>query len=216
MNKTIGVFDSGVGGLSVTNAIKKAFPEAQVIYKDDKANLPYGDKTKAQLLKFVMPIFEELDKTCDIIVIACNTVTTNLAKELRAKFKTPIIGMEPMVKTAAAKTKTGVIAVCATPRTLASERYADLKKEFARDIKVVEPDCKNWTRMIESNQVDHQQIKHEIESALRQNADAIVLGCTHYHWIEEDIRKIVGEKVTVLQPEQAVISQLGRVLSQLG
>ncbi len=209
----IGVFDSGVGGLSVTNAIKKALPDAEVIYVEDKKNVPYGLKTPEELFKLVLPILEDLQQKTDIIVVACNTVSTTLIDKLRDKLRVPLVAVEPMVKPAAEQTKTGVIAVCATPTTLASKRYAWLKQEYAKDVKVVEPDCSQWTSMIESNQIDRQHIEQEIEEALNQKADVIVLGCTHYHWIEDEIKEIANGRANVLQPEHPVIAQLKRQLS---
>ena len=209
----IGVFDSGVGGLSVTNAIKKALPNEEVIYVEDKKNIPYGLKTPDELFKLVLPILEDLQEKTDVIVVACNTVSTTLIEKLREKLHVPLVAMEPMVKPAAEQTKTGVIAVCATPTTLGSKRYAWLKQEFARGIKVVEPDCSRWTSMIEADEVDHQIIAKEIKNALSQQADVIVLGCTHYHWIEEEINEIAEGRAKVLQPEQPVINQLKKILN---
>ena len=212
--KTIGVFDSGVGGLSVANAIKKALPVCAVILKEDKANLPYGNKTPEQLLKLVQPILNKLSKNCDVIVVACNTVSTTIIDKLRKKIPIPLIAMEPMVKPAAEITKNKVITVCATPTTLASTRYKWLKDTYAKDIKVIEPDCSDWTNMIENNQIDRRRIEERINKALEESADVIVLGCTHYHWIENLIKEISKDRATVLQPEQPVIEQLKKVLAQ--
>ena len=209
----IGVFDSGVGGLSVANAVQKAIPEAEVILREDKENLPYGTKTPEQLLKLVEPILQEmLAEGCEVIVVACNTVTTTIINQLREKLKVSLIGMEPMVKPAAETTKSKVVAVFATPTTLASKRYAELKNKYAGGIKVIEPDCSTWSYMVEHNQVEEDLIKQNVEIALKANADVIVLGCTHYHWIEDVIRGFTNGKAVVLQPEQPVIDQLKRVL----
>lgn len=211
----IGVFDSGVGGLSVANAIQKALPQAKVILREDKKNLPYGTKTPEQLVSLVEPILREMvGEGCEIIVVACNTVTTTIINQLRERIKVPLIGMEPMVKPAAELTKSKAIAVFATPTTLASKRYTELKDNFAKGIKVVEPDCSTWSYMVEHNQVEEDQIKHNVELALGQNADVIVLGCTHYHWIEDLIKSFTAGKAVVIQPEQPVIEQLKRVLEQ--
>ena len=143
----IGVFDSGIGGLSVVNAIKKAFPEAEVIFRNDSEHVPYGTKTLEQIYTFTKPVLEMLvyEDKCDVLVIACNTVSTNFANQLRQEFNLPIIAMEPMVKPAARDTKSKVIAVCATPRTLQSQRYNWLKDEFAQGVTVLEPDCSDWS-----------------------------------------------------------------------
>ncbi len=215
MKAKIGVFDSGVGGLSVANAIKKAFPEYEIILAEDKENLPYGNKTPEQLLKLVEPILKNLAQKTNIIVVACNTVSTTLIDKLRKKINVPLIAMEPMVKPAAEQTKTGTIAICATPATLASKRYKWLKDSYAKNVRVIEPDCSDWSLMIENNNVDREKITDRMQNVLDQKADIIVLGCTHYHWIEKLIKEITAGKALVLQPEGPVIEQLKRVLKQL-
>lgn len=212
----IGVFDSGVGGLSVVNAIKKALPGLEIIYKEDKEHVPYGTRSVEEIHSFVKPIFQSfIDEGCQIIVVACNTVTTNLISRLRGEFSIPMVGMEPMVKPAATNTKSGVIAVCATPRTLESQRYKWLKDEFAKNVQVLEPDCSDWAYMVETNRVDREKIAKTIENSINAGADQIVLGCTHYHWIEELIKQMTNGRAQVIQPEIPVIEQLKRVLKQL-
>jgi len=212
----IGVFDSGVGGQSVANAIQAALPEHEVILREDREHVPYGLRKPTEILGFVLPIFRSLvEEGCQVIVVACNTVSTTLISDLREQFDIPLIAMEPMVKPAAALTKTGVIAVCATPTTLASKRYAQLKTEFAKGIKVLEPDCSDWAYMIEHNQIDEQKIAARVQEVIDEKADVIVLGCTHYHWIEEEITELADGSAQVIQPEPAVIEQLKRVLAQL-
>jgi glutamate racemase len=211
----IGVFDSGVGGLSVAQAIEKAMPEYEILFRNDAQHVPYGTKPAAELMGYVEPILQGLVMDgCEVIVIACNTVSTTLIEDLRKTITVPLIGLEPMVKPAAKLTKSGVIAVCATPTTLASERYKWLKNEYAKDIKVVEPDCSSWTRMIEDKKLDEAVIADEINDALTLGADVIVLGCTHYHWIEEEIKAIAGDKAAVIQPEAAIIKQLKKVIQE--
>lgn len=213
---TIGVFDSGVGGLSVVKAVEKALPDETVVYREDRENIPYGSKSKAELATLVTPIITEMAKACDVIVVACNTVSTVLIADLRDAVDVPLIAMEPMVKPAAEQTKSGIIAVCATPATLASERYAWLVATYAKGLTVLEPDCSTWSYMIENNAVNEEIIKEQIEGVCNEGADVIVLGCTHYHWIEEQIQEIAAGRAEVIQPEQPVISQLRRVLVQLG
>lgn len=212
----IGVFDSGVGGQSVANAIQKALPQHEVIYKADKENVPYGNKDIEQIHGFVLPILNMLSNLgCEVIVVACNTVSTNLIEQLRKEIEVPLIAMEPMVKPASEMTKSKVIAVCATPKTLSSKRYQQLKETYADGVRIIEPDCSDWTSMIESKEVDHSKIKKQINDARQEGADVIVLGCTHYHWIEEDIKKTAGERAEVLQPEEPVIKQLKKVIATL-
>jgi glutamate racemase len=211
----IGVFDSGVGGQSVINAIKKELPNLEIIYKDDKSHLPYGSKTVEEIHEYVRPIFREfINKGCRVIVIACNTVTTNLAGLLREEFSVPMVGMEPAVKPAAETSKSKIIAVCATPRTLSSARYHWLKEKFAQGVKVIEPDCSDWALMIENNQIDREKIAKTVEEICNAGADQIVLGCTHYHWIEDEIRELADGKASIIQPEKPVIAQLKKVLEQ--
>jgi glutamate racemase len=212
----IGVFDSGVGGQSVINAILKELPDLEIIYKDDKKHIPYGDKTVEEIHRFVRPIFQEfINEDCEVIVVACNTLTTNLIQNLRKEFKVPMVGMEPAIKPAAAATRTKVIAVCATPRTLTSQRYSWLKQEYAKDVRVLEPDCSKWALWIENNQLERDKIAETVEQVCSQGADQIVLGCTHYHWIEELIGQLAQGRAEVIQPEGPVIEQLKRVLAQL-
>ena len=213
----IGVFDSGVGGLSVANAIRDALPRDEIILREDKKHVPYGNRQPAELLQLVTPIFQELvDESCAVIVVACNTVTTTLIEDLRKRFSVPLVAVEPMIKPATAMTLSKIIAVCATPATLASPRYAQLKKEYAQHVKVLQPDCSDWATMIEADQVDHQVIDRRISEVLDAGADVIVLACTHYHWIETEIRKLANGRAEVIQPVPALIVQLKRVLARLG
>jgi glutamate racemase len=212
----IGVFDSGVGGLSMANAIQRALPGSEVILREDHQHVPYGQRKPAEILGFVVPIFQELiDGGCQVIVVACNTVTTTLISDLRQKFTVPLVAVEPMVKTAAELTKTNVIAVCATPTTLASPRYAELKKDYAAGITVLEPDCSQWASMIEEQHINHESIAGMVQQVLSGGADVIVLACTHYHWIQSEIENLSKDRAVVVQPEQAVIAQLKRVIAQL-
>jgi glutamate racemase len=212
----IGVFDSGVGGLSVANVIERAVPGYEVLLREDKKHVPYGVRSPEEILSFIMPIFQEMvDDGCEVIVVACNTVSTTLIGELRERFTVPLVAVEPMIKPAAELTKSKVIAVCATPTTLASDRYAWLKDTYANGITVLEPDCSDWVRMIENNQIYQQKITSRIQETLRAGADVIVLACTHYHWIEKEITAISVGQAQVLQPEKAVIEELKRVLARL-
>lgn len=210
----VGVFDSGVGGLSVVKAIQKALPNLEIIYKDDNEHVPYGIRDIEEIHSFVQPIFQSfIDEGCQAIVVACNTVTTNLIEKLRQEFPVPMVGMEPAVKPAVLASKTGVIAVCATPRTLSSERYHWLKDQYAKNVRVLEPDCSDWSVMIENNSVDREKVAKTINDICEAKADIIVLGCTHYHWIEKIIRELAAGRAKVLQPEKSVTIQLKRLLN---
>jgi glutamate racemase len=212
----IGVFDSGVGGLSVAKAIEKALPDDEVLLREDKHHVPYGIRTPEEILGYVVPILKTLvDDGCQVIVVACNTVTTTLITELRELFDVPLVAIEPMVKPAAELTKTKIIAVCATPTTLSSPRYKWLKGEYAGGITVLEPDCSDWAEMIENRETNREKIEARINEVLAAGADVIVLACTHYHWIEDEIRSLVNDKAQVIQPEEPTIAQLKRVIAQL-
>jgi len=212
----VGVFDSGVGGLSVANAIKKSLPQLEIELREDKEHVPYGTRRPSEILEFVRPIFQQMiDDGCRVIVIACNTVSTTLTPELRRLFDVPLIAVEPMVKYAAKLTRSGTIIVCATPVTLASPRYHYLKSRYARELTVLEPDCHDWAHMIQHNEIDEEKIRARLEAALSKNADVIVLGCTHYHWIEQEIKTIADKRAQVIQPEPIVVQQLKQLLAQL-
>lgn len=212
----IGVFDSGMGGLSVVQAIQKRLPGNQVLFVNDAKHVPYGNKPPKELLGYVVPILQDLvHQGCQIIVIACNTVSTTLITELRQQISVTLVAMEPMIKPAAEQTKSKIIAVCATPNTLKSHRYQWLKDTYGKGIQVVEPDCNQWSAMIEHGQLEEQSISKTIDDVCRAGADVIVLGCTHYHWIEEEIRQVADGRAIVLQPEQPVIAELEKQLTKV-
>jgi len=212
----IGVFDSGLGGLSVAETLQQALPDDDIIFVNDSEHMPYGDKSPADVLKLVLPKLQELvEQDCELIVIACNTVTTTLIDKLRATINVPLVGIEPMVKPAAEQTQTGIIAVCATPATLASKRYAWLKEKYAAGVKVLEPDCRRWAYLIEHGKADEIKLRELISGLCDQGADVIVLGCTHFHWIEEIIRRVAGQRAIIMQPEQAVVERVKQALVSL-
>lgn len=212
----IGVFDSGVGGQSVATAIGLALPDDDVIFVHDHENVPYGTKTADELFELSLPKLRELaENGSEVIVIACNSVSTTILDRLKSEINVPLIGVEPMVGEAARQSKNKVVAVCATPLTLASERYRRLRLEHANPIALIEPDCSEWAYMIEQDMVDRARVSHTIEDAIEQGADVIVLGCTHYHWIESLIKSIAGNRAVVLQPEQTIIGQVKQVLGRI-
>ncbi len=199
-------------------AIKKAIPDIEVIYEDDRENVPYGGKSPERLVDLAVPKIQNLEKVgCEVIVVACNTVTTTIIKQVREQIKVPVVAIEPMIKPAANLTKSGKIVVCATPATLTSPRYKELIDEFADGVQIFEPNCSDWAFLIENNVHNHKNIEADIEKPLREGADVVVLACTHYHWIEEEVRQIAAKyKASVIQPEQAIVARLKTVLSQLG
>lgn len=212
----IGVFDSGVGGKSVAEALQKVLPDNQIIFKHDPEHFPYANKPADELMQYVVPIIQLLvAEGSQVIVIACNTVSTTLITRLREVIAVPLVAVEPMVKPAAKQTKSGKIIMCATPTTLASPRYEQLKNDFASGVTVFEPDCSDWSYLIENNLINRSHIDSRLQPGLDAGADVVVLGCTHYHWIEQEIKQLVGSNVLVLQPESAIAQRVTKLLTEL-
>jgi glutamate racemase len=200
----LGVFDSGVGGEAIAISLQTNFPSAKITTVNDRTHIPYGNKSADEIRQLTDEAIQPLLGS-DVIIIACNSATAAAIDWLRKKYVgQKFIGIEPMVKSAAAATKTGVIAVCATPATLKSERYRSLKDTFASHLSVVEPDCSNWAELIEDNLINEQHIDQMIQACIGRGADVIVLGCTHYHWIKEEIVNAVSGKAVVLEPSEAI------------
>lgn len=186
------------------------FPEATIRVINDSKNVPYGSKTPEQVIALtdaaIQPLLAE---KCDVIIIACNSATMAAIETLRERYPTQnFIGLEPMVKPAAVLTETGVIAVCATPVTLASARYKWLVKTYAKNVRIIQPDCSDWARMIESGDINPGAVAAAVNQCTKAGADVIVLGCTHYHWIKDMISGIAGENVTVLEPSDAIARRI--------
>lgn len=206
----IGVFDSGIGGEAVANKLRELLPSADVISINDHEHMPYGNRKPKEIIRLTKSAIEPLlNMKCDVIIIACNTATTVAISALRSTYPdVHFIGIEPMVKPAAEMTKTKRIAICATPRTLQSDRYKELKRIWASDIEVIEPDCSNWATLIEHGKSDKIDIASVSKSLIERNVDVIVLGCTHYHWIKQRIMDAVGPKITVLEPSDAIAKRI--------
>jgi glutamate racemase len=211
----IGVFDSGIGGQAVAEKLQRLFPAVEIISVNDSANVPYGSKSPLEIINLTTIAIKPLiDAQCDAIVIACNTATTNAISSLRSTYPTVhFVGIEPMVKPAAELTKSGVIAVLATPGTLASARYKELKDLWANNITVIEPDCSDWASLIELGQSDSVEIQKTVSDLVQNNVDVIVLGCTHYHWLKERIQQAAGPSIKVLEPSDAIGARLDSLLS---
>jgi len=209
----IGVFDSGKGGLSVYLALKRAFPDQNFIFKNDVKNLPYGNKTKSQLLQLTKPIFDQFEQeNCQIVVIACNSVSTQIFEELKSLYSYLLIPVVPMIEEASQLTISKKIIVCATSATLTSLKYLRLKEQFGDNLEFYEPDCSQWALMIEDNMIDKNQIRQAIEPNIQKGSDVVVLACTHYHWIEQDIINICHNRAQVIQPEYKIIEALRQLL----
>lgn len=214
----IGVFDSGIGGEAIAHALKATFPQATIVTVNDSAHVPYGTKTKHEVIALTDAAIQPLLRSsCDVVVIACNTATAFGIEYLRATYPTQsFIGIEPMVKTAAQLTTTGKIAVFATTSTLSSERYAALKQRYADALSVLEPDCSDWARLIENNAINRSHIQAVVEEVCDAGADVIVLGCTHYHWIKETIVGMSEGRAQVIEPSEAIGHRVAAVMSALG
>lgn len=202
----LGVFDSGIGGEAVAEALRETFPDATVLVVNDRANVPYGDKPPEAVFCLTEAAIQPLlaDK-CDVIILACNTATALAIDALREKYPAQkFIGIEPMVKTAAALTKSKTVAICATKATLASERYAKLVRDYGAALHIIEPDCGEWAYLIENNLMNRSHIERTINAVCEQGADVIVLGCTHYHWIKELIADLAAGRAKVIEPSEAI------------
>ena len=176
----IGIFDSGIGGLSVFREIKKILPEEKYIYYSDNAHCPYGEKSKEYIIDRARSITDFLiEQGADIIVVACNTATAAAIKTLREEYSIPFIGMEPAIKPAAAMTKTGIVGVLATAGTLKAEKYRDTKGRHAEDVTVVEHIGKGFVELVESGLTTGQKaeavVAESLEPLLDAGADTIVL-----------------------------------------
>jgi len=211
----LGIFDSGIGGEAVAASLQKAFPDAELLIVNDRKNVPYGSKTPSEVVTLTDAAIQPLlAAQCDVIILACNTASAAAIEILREKYPSQkFIGLEPMVKTAAALTKNGTIAICATPTTLASNRYKRLIATHGSHLTILEPDCSAWAYMIENNQVNHEEIKQIVDSICNRGADVIVLGCTHYHWIKDLISELSVGRARVIEPSEAIARRVASLLS---
>ncbi len=214
---TIGVFDSGVGGLSVLRHIRMMLPDARLIYVADSAHLPYGDKTAHYIAQRSIALTRFLVKQgAQAIVVACNTATAAAAQTLRCEFELPVIGMEPAVKPAVSATKSGVVGVLATVGTLKSARFAALLERHAQDIEIITQGCPGLVEQVESGDLEGQKtrdlIERYTEPLLLQGADTLILGCTHYPFLAPLIRDVAGSHVALIDTGEAVARQLQRRL----
>lgn len=211
----IGVFDSGIGGEAVAAALRQYFPDADVHTVNDTAHVPYGSKTPKQVVTYTIAAIQPLLLGhYDVIVLACNTATAHAIGPLRTQYPSQkFIGIEPMIKPAVSQTKTGTIAVFATPSTLASQRYQKLIKRYASTVSVLEPDCSDWASMIEQRRENELALSTVIDNVCSQNADVLVLGCTHYHWIKDSITEFARGRAVILEPSEAIGRRVAELLT---
>ncbi|MBP8823238.1 MAG: glutamate racemase [Flavobacteriales bacterium] len=219
---SIGIFDSGIGGLTIAAAIRQALPAERLLYFGDNAHVPYGERTAEEILTFSTGITEALlGKGCHSIVIACNTASSAALVPLRQQFPhVPIVGMEPAVKPAAEHTRTGVVGVLATRATVQGRALADVVERFAHDVEVIQRACPGLAQHIDAGHLDEPEVevllRGWIEPMLARGIDALVLGCTHYPLVRPLIEKIAGPGVRVIEPSAAIARRLAQLLEQHG
>jgi len=216
-NQPIGIFDSGVGGLTVLKAIHQLMPSEDLIYLADSQFVPYGNKSEKQIEQRVLLIAEHLiAHKVKAIVVACNTATAAAANSLREKYSIPIIGLEPALKPAVENTECHRVGVLATQSTLDSQKYQDLKGKYGTQIELVEKASPLFVELVESapNITDKEitLIEKELQPFKKARVDSLVLGCTHYPFLTEAIAKIMGNKVTLFESGFPVAKEVQRRL----
>lgn len=219
MNAPIGIFDSGVGGTSIWREIQQLLPNEDTLYLADSANAPYGEKSKEEILGLSVKNTELLlEKGCKIVVVACNTATTNAIKYLRNNYGIPFIGIEPAIKPAALKTKTGKVGVLATQGTLSSYLFHHTAKLHASGITLVEQEGTGLVTLIESGKLHSTEIQtllmDFLNPMLEENIDCLVLGCTHYPYLIPMLKTLLSANITIIDSGAAVARQTKTILQQ--
>lgn len=215
----IGVFDSGVGGLSVLTEIRREMPFADLLYLADQERAPYGVRTLGEVAEMTEQAARWLlDRGATTITIACNTASAAALHALRANHPdVPIVGMEPAVKPAAVSSATGVIGVVATAATFQGELFASVMQRHAAGATVLTRACPRWVELVERAQVDGPEAIRQVESCLAPildaGADTLVLGCTHFGYLVPLIEQVAGPALTIIDPAPAVARQVARIAS---
>jgi glutamate racemase len=212
----IGFFDSGIGGVTIWKAVHKLLPFENSIYLADSINAPYGQKTKQQIIDLCFKNVEFLLKqNAKIIVVACNTATTNAVNEMRAYFDIPVIGIEPAIKPAATQSKTHKIGILATKGTLNSELFSKSVALY-KDVQIIEQIGHGLVELIEAGKANSTEMSSLLQSYLQpmleQNIDFLVLGCSHYPFLISQIQKILPAHVAIIDSGEAVAKQTFQVL----
>lgn len=220
-DRPLGVFDSGVGGLSVLKAIRAELPAEDAIYVADSAYAPYGDRPRAFIEQRSIAIAKFLvHRNIKALVVASNTATGAAVRALREKFDMPIVAMEPAVKPAALLTKTGTVGVLATTSTLSSEKFHALVDRHGRDIEVLVQPCPGLVERVEEGDLDGAETRALVERFVRPllngGADTLVLGCTHYPFLRRVIEAVAGRGVAVIDPAVPVAREVRRRLDVAG
>ena len=216
-NRQIGIFDSGIGGTSIWGEIQELLPNEDCIYLADSKNAPYGEKSEERILELSIKNTEYLlSQGCKIIVVACNTATTNAIDYLRANYTVPFIGIEPALKPAAINTKSKIVGVLATKGTLSSSLFHSTSKNHAAGITVLEQRGTGLVEMIENGNLQSDELYHLLEGYIRpmreKGMDYLVLGCTHYPYLIPLLKKMLPENVTIIDSGLAVARQTRTVL----
>lgn len=217
--QAIGIFDSGIGGTSVFKEIHALLPNESTICLADSANTPYGNKPKKEIIALSIKNTELLlSKGCKLIVVACNTATTNAIKTLRKNYNVPFIGIEPAIKPAALKTQSKAIGILATRGTLASELFHNATNLYSKDITIIEQIGEGIVPLIESGNNDSKEMKSLLQNYLQPmidaNIDYLVLGCTHYPYLIPLLKKMLPKHVIIIDSADAVAKQTKAVLQQ--
>ncbi len=218
----IGLFDSGVGGLSVLRAIRQQMPAQPVIYFGDQAHVPYGVRSLEEVRAFSTAVTQFLlQQGAGLVIVACNTASAAALHSLRQAFpEVPFVGMEPAVKPAAENTHSGVVGVLATPATFQGQLYASVVERFAQGVTVLQDTCPGLVAEIEKGNLSGAETRAILERALRPmveaGIDTVVMGCTHYPFVIPLISDITGPSVRVIDPAPAIARQAGRLLAQRG
>lgn len=218
-NSPIGIFDSGIGGTSIWKEIVTLLPNEKTIYLSDSKNAPYGTKSKESIIELSKKNTEFLlNKGCKLIVVACNTATTNAIQYLRASYPVPFIGIEPAIKPASIKTKTNIVGVLATKGTLTSELFAKTSSILRGKTSIKEVEGEGLVELIEAGKIKSKEMENLLTKYLNplldSGIDCLVLGCTHYPYLIPEIKKIIGNKIQIIDSGQAVARQTKAVLQQ--
>lgn len=220
MNKNpIGIFDSGIGGTSIFKELEALMPYEDMIYLADSKNAPYGDRTSQEIIDLSIKNVEFLlKKKCKLIVVACNTATTNAITVLRKKFDIPFIGIEPAIKPAALSSKTKAVGILATKGTLSSSLFHETTKLHAHGIKVIEQIGEGLVPLIESGKLESKEMRSLLESyidpMIKANIDYLVLGCTHYPYLIPQLLRMLPNDVKIIDSGLAVARQTQHILEK--
>ena len=217
LSSPIGIFDSGIGGLSVARAVREQLPGEDILYVADSLHAPYGDKSDSFIRERMHVITDFLlSQGARAVVVACNTATTAAIAQLRQTYSVPIIGVEPGVKPAVLATRSGVVGVMATPRTLQTHSFESLAARFSSKVRLLVQPCPNLVHQIEGLDFDSEAtqvlVREYVMPLLEEGADTIVLGCTHYNYLSALIARVAGPEISIISTEDAVAREVVRRL----